>query len=213
MPVGLTPVDTWPSSFEAAQDGDEVNQLTDVDVMQEYADAATYLRNRSAPNGGVTVTVMLDQPIATETASITSWSVADGWVEANGNGDSTWWAIPPLILAPQAGGVWEIDQVTFYTSNKTTPYGSAPSGSNRQNVTLQKGDLTSAGGVSDLVQFFDGAASAAALNAFHGWSSSSGLGFAYDPSTKWVLKYQACKGASATPDSSIWGCTIDLILV
>lgn len=46
MPSNLTPVDTWPSAFEVQINGDPVSGTTTLDVMQEYADAATFLRNR-----------------------------------------------------------------------------------------------------------------------------------------------------------------------
>jgi len=45
MPANLTPVASWPTNLQVEADGDPVNQTTGTDVMQEYADALTLLRN------------------------------------------------------------------------------------------------------------------------------------------------------------------------
>lgn len=48
MPVNITPLDIFPANFQIAADGDNVSQAIRSNVMQEYADAANFLKNRSA---------------------------------------------------------------------------------------------------------------------------------------------------------------------
>lgn len=61
MPLFLTPTDTYPTGLQAAADGDNISQLTRVDVMQEYADALNHLKNRvpGAGTGSRTISLPL----------------------------------------------------------------------------------------------------------------------------------------------------------
>ena len=60
MPVNLVPVDVFAANFQAAADGDPVSQATSVNILQEVADALTYLRNRAQYG---TMNVALGQPV------------------------------------------------------------------------------------------------------------------------------------------------------
>lgn len=65
MPTTITPVDTYPASFTEAADGESVNQATRTNVIQEYADAINFLKNRIPGVGGVVTQRKLFIPLGT----------------------------------------------------------------------------------------------------------------------------------------------------
>lgn len=71
MPANLTPVDAFPAALQAIIDGDPVDQVTRVAVMQAYADAATFLRNRvkGAAVRNVQVPITTNDPAGVNGAS------------------------------------------------------------------------------------------------------------------------------------------------
>jgi len=82
MPANLVPVDTWPANFQVAADGDAVSQATRTNVMQEYADAHTYLRNRSP----AAVAGNYQIPIAPTNQPAAGWVQRWAWDIAGPNG-------------------------------------------------------------------------------------------------------------------------------
>jgi hypothetical protein len=76
MPVNITPVDAWPTNLQVVQDGDNVSQAQRTVVMQDYADAATFLRNRvvGAGPGVVDIPVPLIPSPQGSTFDATKWS-------------------------------------------------------------------------------------------------------------------------------------------
>ena len=200
MTAALVPVSTYPVSLLVASDGDLVGNATRVAVMQTYADAITYIRDRTLPAvGGLTIPAVLHEPASNGGPGSFVWA-GTGWQETAGAGDIAVWPVALMPTRTGASVTWDLIRVFLYTINLTGHGGNPPAV--EQEVKLDY-SVASTGAVVNVVTFSD-PAGAAALDAIHMFSSGA-LAHSLVDDVTYTLTYTGESGLNAQPDTLITG--------
>ena len=199
MTAALVPVSTYPASLLVAADGDAVSQATQTAVLQPYADAITYLRDRVIPTAGLTIPAILHEPASNGGPGSFVWG-GTGWQETAGAGDIAVWPVAIMPTRTGAAVTWTLTRVFLYTINLTGHGGADPT--NGQEIQLNY-TVASTGAAVNVVTFADPSA-AAALDALHMFSSGALAHNLVDDVT-YTLTYTGESAGGAQPDTLITG--------
>ena len=116
MPVIITPVDLYPAAFTTIADGDAISQANFVQNMQEFADAITYLRNRTIPSGSLVISAALGGPGGSTGGAFTYDAPSGLWSEAGGAGlpGIIRWGVDLAAVLP-SGGPFQVSAIDAWT--------------------------------------------------------------------------------------------------
>jgi hypothetical protein len=212
MPVVITPTDTYPANFQVAQDGDFVNQATRTNVMQEYADAANHLRNRTVPTGGWSMAIPIGVPVINTTSAYSFDQAKALWQETLGNGDTVVWPVPVPFVEAGVGRGWQIDAVTAWTINITGHGGSAPTGNDRQAVTMYYLEAAAGTPKTNVFATSYDPSSAAVLDTLHSFGATS-IAHQVKAGGAYWIEFKAETGVNAAPDTDIHAIVVDFLPV
>jgi hypothetical protein len=196
MPVNLVPVDAFAANFQAAADGDPVSQATEVNVMQEYADAVTYLRNRLFAG---TLNVACQSPaLVTGAAGLFFFeagtsSVGQRWRTAFDTAGSIHW---PVQLPP-VGRITAVNVITQGNGAHAAP----PATLATVNLYRVRSTAGSAVAVATVVTETD-TNNAATIDTVHAWAVTA-INETIDPLSYYVLVFNNESGANARPNTTI----------
>jgi len=200
MPVIIAPVDAYPANFTTFADGDAVSQANFVNSMQEFADAITYLRNRTLPAVPFTLSQPLGGP-AGQTGAAFVYTVATRlWNESAGAGDSITWAADFGVALPAGSGPFQITGAECWTINVTGHIGlpAVP-----QSVSIDYRQPSSGPALQNVVSFSDGSA-AAVLDTLHAFNSAP-LAHPIVSGASYSVTYTGESGANAQPGTDLHG--------
>jgi hypothetical protein len=176
MPVNIIPVDVYPANFTTFADGDAVSQANFVNSMQEFADAITYLRNRTVP----AVPFAYAQPLGAPAGPIGTFSVGGAfvytmatqlWNESAGAGDSITWATDFGGVLPVGGGPFQIVEILCWTINAAHLAGPTPVPA--QTVSLDYHDPAGGSALLQNVTSFSDPSNGTDLATLHSFSSGA----------------------------------------
>jgi len=218
MPVIIAPVDAYPANFTTFADGDAVSQANFVGSMQEFADAITYLRNRTLPAVPFTLAVGLGAPAGmtfngsaveppTRPVSDYPFLFDSGtmlWAEAKATPaivNSISWALDLEAALPAGSGPFQITGAECWTINVTGHGGLTPAAP--QSVSIDYRQPSVGPALQNVVSFSDGSA-AAVLDTLHAFSSAP-LTHAMLSGARYYISYTSETGANAAPDTQLHG--------
>lgn len=109
MPVTITPTDTTPAVVQEAADGDNVSQAVRTGIIQKYADADNFMRNRSinAKGGDFYLDMLAFQRVGTvewswnddNNTTIAEWGLLQTAVNGGGNPNEVLiWQVPKFHI-------------------------------------------------------------------------------------------------------------------
>lgn len=211
MTTVITPVDSFPANFLEIADGEAVSQASRTLVIQPYADAATFLRNRAAPAAGFRVPLSMNQPAFDGVTG--DWTFNDTlnvWTDSGGGvagGETAKWSVVFPFIAVGAANAWRIDTMTAWTINVTGHGGLTPAVA--QVCSLFFVDPNNAVARTSVATITDPSA-AAILDTLHSFSVGSIAHSLRDGAQYW-LEFQAESGANAQPDTQIHAVYFDLL--
>lgn len=211
MPVNIVPVDTFAANFQAAADGDAVSQAIRVGVMQEYADALTYLRNRSIEALGGVFQVPI-APVGLYYAAA-AWVQRWGWDPVN-NGlvnhsvagvDEIAIPIPPLIDTSFSDITIRVDG----DAGSGGPHVGLPASMPR--ITLYRLDAT-AGTLTNVGNQVDPSAGIGAYDVIHSITYTPGAAQIIDSDTSYFLSVRGESGANSIALALVmFGCYMTIV--
>ncbi len=105
MPVNITPTDVFPAVVQEAADGDNVSQATRTNIIQEYADADNYLRNRNI--NAIGGDFYLDLPGFQRVGGTVEWA----WNDDTNTTIANWGLLQNVVQAvapPDEVLVWQV---------------------------------------------------------------------------------------------------------
>jgi hypothetical protein len=211
MPVIISPVDAYPASFTTFADGDAVSQANFVQNMQEFADALTYLRNRTVPAGSLVISAALGGPGGTAggtftyDAALALWS---GPSPAPALPASITWGLDLGAVLP-AGGPFQVSEIEAWTISTTTHGGLDPA--TPQGIRLDYRDPASGSTALQNVVIQLDPSPAATLDTLHSFSAS-GLGHSIVPGASYSIRWICESGANAQPtDIHAFNITIEAV--
>lgn len=197
MPTPIIPVDAYPASFTIAADGEAVSQAIRADVMQEYADAITYVRNRTVPL--IQTWEISGGGLIHQSTPATYVGRADGgWQDVTGAGDFAIWKIPMPVVP--AGAIWKITNVDVWTIN-VTGHG-APVPASTQSCEILRTNAAAGQFGATIVGPFSDPSAGAALDVDHRFSSGA-ISVNLNPAEQWYLKYTGESGLNSAPDTVV----------
>jgi len=201
MPVIITPVDIFPANFQIAADGDNVSQAIRSNVMQEYADAANFLKNRSASASESNLQAALSNAIVQN--ENTRFTLAFGlgapnytWIQSNiTDAGGIHFMIPPLFGVEITDVVARVHGDGAGTGTHAALPGTVPE------VALLELDTDDGGtgNVSTLGTQSDVSASKAAYETLHD-ITLTGLNAVADDNLIHVVRFRGEAGANALVD-------------
>ncbi len=215
MTTVVVGVDTYPANFLEIADGEAVSQASRTTVIQPYADASTFLRNRAAPSAGFRVPMVMAQPAwaGASTFATAHWTFNDTnntWVDSGGGvagGQTAKWSVVFPFIAVGGANAWRIDSMTAWTINVTGHGGSGPAVA--QVCSLHYVDPNDAAGRT-LVSTITDPSAAAVLDTLHSFGIGSIAHSLRDGAQYW-LEFTAENGANAQPDTEIHAVYFDLL--
>lgn len=205
MPVIIAPVDAYPANFTTLADGDAVSQANFVNSMQEFADAITYLRNRTVPAVPLTMSVALGGPGGTNGAGF-AYDVLSGlWVTNAATPATIRWGIDFGAALP-AGGPFQITGIAAWTININVHAGVPII---QQAIQLDYHNPASGSAALQNVATFSDTSAAPDLDVLHSFGVT-GLAHTIISGASYSIAWDGESGGPAQPDTQLHAITITI---
>jgi len=201
MPVIIAPVDAYPANFTTFADGDAVSQANFVNSMQEFADAITYLRNRTVPATPFVSPLAMGGEAGQTGAAYSYNMVSKLWAETLGAGDSITWAVDFGPALPAGSGPFQITSIDCWTINNAGHGGLSPAAG--QSLSLDYHQPSSGVALQNVASFSD-ASAGAVLDTLHAFGSGA-LAHPIVSGASYSVTYTGESGANAQPDTDLHG--------
>jgi hypothetical protein len=201
MPVIITPVDAYPASFTTFADGDAVSQANFVQNMQEFADALTYLRNRTVPAGSLVISAALGGPGGSTGAGFSYDPTTGLWAQglAPGVPDVIRWGVDLGAVLPTAGP-FQVSAIEAWTINVSGHGGLDPA--TPQTIRLDYHQPASGSVALQNVVTVADPSPAATLDTLHSFGVS-GLTHDIQPGASYSIAWECEAGLNAAPDTQL----------